>query len=277
MRDQQCVTFLQWALPRLGMRWPGFRKVRGQVCKRLNRRMEELGIADVESYRVFLEANEGEWAELDHLLRIPISRFYRDRGLWSFLESDVMPMLAGEAETRAEKELRVWSIGGASGEEPYSLSILWQLSLAQRFPECRLRILATDIDEHILNRARRGCYSSSSLKNLPADWIKAAFAPGEELCIRDEFRRVVAFRLADIRTDLPDDSFDLILCRNLAFTYFDEELQKRVLKRILTRLSPGGVLVLGKKERLPRVPEGPAPWQESLGVYRSTTSAQPQA
>jgi hypothetical protein len=79
MQDAECVALLRWALPRLGLRWPGFRKVRRQVCKRINRRIKELGLADVAAYREHLERVPEEWPRLDALCRITISRFYRDR------------------------------------------------------------------------------------------------------------------------------------------------------------------------------------------------------
>ena len=152
MDDRRCVEFLQWALPRLGMRWPGFRKVRGQVCKRLRRRLGELGLADLDSYREFLEGHPDEWARLESLTHITISRFLRDRGMFDFLLAEVAPALAARALARGDECVRAWSAGCASGEEAYSLSILWRLGLDT---PVRLRILATDVDETMLERARR--------------------------------------------------------------------------------------------------------------------------
>ena len=94
MKDADCVALLQWALPRLRMRWAGFRKVRGQVCKRIRRRMGALGIDSVSAYRQYLERHDSEWDELDALCRISISRFYRDRGVFTFLQDTVLPELA---------------------------------------------------------------------------------------------------------------------------------------------------------------------------------------
>ena len=96
VKDADCTAFLQWALPRLGMRWPGFRRVRGQVCKRLRRRMAELGLRNLAAYRALLETHSGEWVPLDGLCRISISRFYRDQGVWRTLEREVLPPLGRE-------------------------------------------------------------------------------------------------------------------------------------------------------------------------------------
>jgi chemotaxis protein methyltransferase CheR len=169
VEDTQCVAFLQWALPRLGMRWAGFRKVRGQVCKRLGRRLAELGLRDLDSYRALLERDPDEWAALDALTHITISRFYRDQGVFAMLGAEVLPALA------ATGRMRVWSAGCASGEEAYTLAIMWELRLAEHFPAVRLRVLATDVDETMLARARRGCYPAGSLRELPDAWKKTAF------------------------------------------------------------------------------------------------------
>ena len=80
MREEECTLFLQWALPRLDLAWPGFRKVRNQVCKRLRRRMRDLGVESYAAYREKLEADPAEWQALDSFCRITISRFCRDRG-----------------------------------------------------------------------------------------------------------------------------------------------------------------------------------------------------
>ena len=138
MKDSDCVEFLQWSLSRLRMRWQGFRKVRGQVCKRIERRLHELGLPDVAAYRMFLETNDDEWAMLDSLCNITISRFYRDREVFRFLEQEVLVTLSDDALARGESVLRCWSIGCASGEEPYTLALLWDLVMARRFPALSL-------------------------------------------------------------------------------------------------------------------------------------------
>ena len=94
MKDEQCVRFLQWALPQLHMRWPGFRKVRKQVCKRVSARMRDLSLTDIDGYKVYLQDHTDEWVELDALCRITISRFYRDQGVFAILQQQVLPALA---------------------------------------------------------------------------------------------------------------------------------------------------------------------------------------
>ncbi len=269
MKDRDCVAFLKWALPRLRMRWPGFRRVRRQVCKRIARRCAELGLADAPAYRRYLETHAEEWRRLDGCLHISVSRFYRDGGVFDYLGEQVLPELAATARARGASSLTAWSAGCASGEEPYSLGLLWRFRLAPAFPDLGLSMVATDIDGGLLERARRACYGATSLKELPVRWRQAAFEPrGRLLCLREAYREGIAFRLQDLRRARPRERFDLVLCRNTAFTYFDQGLQGEVLERLYAALRPRGALVVGCQERLPREARGFAAWSEARGVYR---------
>ncbi|MEW5757566.1 MAG: CheR family methyltransferase [Pseudomonadota bacterium] len=262
--DRACVAFLQWALPQLHMRWPGFRRVHRRVCRRLTRRLSELRLDGLEAYRLYLEENPGEWARLDQICRITITRFYRDRRVFALLRAEVLPQLAERCAT-----IRAWSIGCASGEEPYTLALLWHFELAQRHPHATLDITATDINPELLARARQGLYAGSAIKAVPEDWRQRAFTPVDdayqlELALCPQ----VHFALEDIRQAMPAGPFDLILCRNLVFTYFDQNLQAAILARLRERLAPGGVLVLGRHEVLPPSATGFAPWAGGVPVYR---------
>ena len=115
-----------------------------------------------------------------------------------------------------------------------------------------LAILASDADQGMLARARRGCYGSGSLKDLPQDSIARAFVETDgEFCLRPEFTTDVQFVLQDLREAWPAGPFDLILCRNLAFTYFDRALQLSVFAALDQRLRKDGYLVIGSPEKLP--------------------------
>jgi chemotaxis protein methyltransferase CheR len=266
VRDADCTAFLQWALPRLGRAWPGYRKVRRLVCRRLGRRLRELGLADLAAYRRYLADRPGEWPSLDALCGIPVSRFYRDRGVFDALERTVLPTLAQAAQPRTG--LDAWSAGCASGEEPYSLALLWAIRLQPRFPQLSLRIVATDLDERTLARARAGRYSASSLKALPEDLLAAGFEPADgDWRVRDRFRRV-EFLQQDLREAMPDRPFDLVLCRNAVLTYYAPAVQLTVMRRIADRLLQGGALVIGIHESLPDGLAGFAPWPGARGIHR---------
>jgi chemotaxis protein methyltransferase CheR len=267
MKDADCVAFLQWALPQLGLRWPGFRKVRRQVCRRIAARLGELRLADAAAYRSHLQSNAGEWQALAALCTVSISRFYRDREVFDCLGALVLPALASAALARGAERLECWSAGCASGEEPYTLAI--QYRLLADMPAIALRILGTDVDARLLERARAACYPPSSLEALPPAWRSQAFETrGRQFCLRDEYRQAVQLERQDLAVEVPWREFDLILCRNLAFTYFDAERAQLALGRIASRLRPGGALVVAVHERLPQPAAGFEPWPGCRAIFR---------
>jgi chemotaxis protein methyltransferase CheR len=159
LSDSDCVEFLQWALPRLNLRWPGFRKVRGQVCKRIRRRMQTLGLPDFVAYRVHIERESAEWTILDSFCRITISRFYRDKAVFRAIDNIVLPDLAARA-AEEKRGLRCWAIGCASGEEVYTLRILWDCAITGTRSDVGFSVLGTDVDDSVLRRASAGCYAA---------------------------------------------------------------------------------------------------------------------
>ena len=270
MNEAACVPFLQWALPQLHLRWSGFRRVHNQVCKRLQQRIEQLQLEDLSAYRTHLAKHSDEWAVLDTLCQITISRFYRDKMVFSFLEQQVFPHLLNLLEQRHEKELRIWCAGCGSGEEPYTLSMIWAKLFQTNFPSIRLSITATDINPAMLKRAKQACYPYSAIKNLPPLWQESAFEKqDEQYCLRPVYQYGVVFECRDIRSVTVTETlpFHLICCRNLAFTYFDIPLQQAVAQRLHASLVEDGVLLIGVHERLPTESVGFKAWSERLGVY----------
>lgn len=269
MQDSECVEFLQWALPRLHMRWAGFRKVRGQICKRIVRRMRQLNIDNIAAYRDYLQDHPQEWASLDALSRVTISRFYRDKGVFSFLEEQVLPALAQQAIARQQDSLTAWSAGSGSGEEPYTIALMWMLRLQPIYPHMHLGISATDVDPYMNQRAKQACYPYSSIKDLPANWREPAFIEQDGLfCLKPEYRRGVQFIEQDLRSESPAGPFDLVLCRNLVFTYFEEQQQRTILDRIRGVIQSGGALIVGIDENLPEGTRGFSIWSDELRVFR---------
>jgi len=269
VQDARYVEFLQWVLPRLGLHWPGFRKVRRQVIKRIARRIRALQLADLDHYRRFLQSHEQEWRMLDRFCRITISRFCRDRATFELLAREGFPELIDLCRSRGENLLRCWSAGCGAGEESYSLALVWAFDVALRVRDIRLSILATDIDPAQIARAQRGCYPTSSLRELPPLWREAAFVEGNgRYCIKPEYRQPIRFAVQDLREAAPSGPFHLILCRNLAFTYFSEALQEATARRINAALAPGGMLMIGSHESLPDAAVGFDQWRPPLPICR---------
>jgi chemotaxis protein methyltransferase CheR len=247
MREADCICFLQWALPQLDLHWPGFRKVRHQVCKRVKRRIDALGLNGFAAYRQRLEDDPQEWRVLDQCCHITISRFFRDRTVFEGLRGSVLPAIAERARSQ-RRQARCWSAGCASGEEPYSLRILWNLAVKG---DPSLSIVATDVDEALLRRARDGCYGRTTLREIPPELTLQAFArDGSRFCVRPQYREGVEFLKQDLRSEAPPGRFDIVLCRNIAFTYFIPLLRQKVLAIIADSLIPNGFLVVGTHEQI---------------------------
>ena len=248
--DQDCIQFLQWALPQLEMEWKGFRKVRKQVCKRIKRRMRQLELNDWEDYRLFLEHHKDEWSNLDSFCRITISRFYRDRRLFDYLGEKVIPKLIETFPN--EKELSSISIGCASGEEPYTIAIMWKDKIGLSYPEVSLKITALDADTVQLQRAQSARYSSASLKELPQDWKARAFIHESDMYrLKESYKKEVTFIHSDIRTFEIKEPVHLVCCRNLVATYFSIKLQIEIFQKIRGSMPSGAALILGAHEQLP--------------------------
>lgn len=273
MIDGECVQFLQWALPRLKLRWRGFRKVRRQVCRRIHARIDILKLASVQDYREYLEVNAQEWQTLDGICRITISHFYRDRAVFELLQQAVLPAMIRGVRRAGRAHILAWSAGCASGEEPYTLSLLWHLGLRPTPPDLNFLILGTDTDLDVLRRARRASFGHSSLKQLPERWLAQAFENIEgQYLLKSRYRRHILFAQHDVRRGPPGGRFDLILCRNLVFTYFGTELQRAFAGRAHEAMAPDGVLVIGASEMLPADVPGFVPWPGSRGVYLNQPS-----
>jgi len=257
MASTDDIAFLQWALPQMGYRWQGFRKPRNQVLKRIRERMHQLGLSGgYAEYKLYLEAHPEEWTYLDRLCNVTISKFFRDRKVWDFLRDHVLSSLLQAHRTNP---VNIWSIGCCNGEEPYSLAIISE-QLAKNNEQFDHRkhvsILATDRNPEVLERAKKGRYPAGSLKELTQDEIDAFFqkthrTDDEEYKIIDKLKQYITFEQRDIKKSLPDQVFDIILCRNLVFTYFSKEKQRQFLEQLMPHMAAHGFLIIGSNEKLP--------------------------
>lgn len=213
--------------------------------------MRDLGLDSYSAYRACLEGDPSEWRAFDECCHITISRFFRDRGIFEAVRRHVLPDIAARAK-REGRDAEVWSAGCASGEEPYTLKIIWDFEVATANPGVALSIVASDVDQAMLARAREGCFEPTSLHELPSTLIEQGFDRlGSCYCVKPEHREGIEFLDQDLRIETPARPFDLILCRYIAFTYFAVTLQRKVLASALKRLRPQGYLVIGTHEQLP--------------------------
>jgi chemotaxis protein methyltransferase CheR len=175
-----------------------------------------------------------------------------EKRVFEILRRCVLPKIAARAK-QERRAARIWSAGCASGEEPYTLKMLWNLESESFCPGgVPLSIIATDSDETMLARSQKACFGAGSLRELPPCLVEQAFdRVGPLYCVKPQYREGIEFLHQDLRLQEPSVPFDLILCRYVAFTYFALPLQQQVLLRLLGRLLPGGYLAIGGEERLP--------------------------
>ncbi len=239
--------FLKEVAPCLGLQWRPFQR-RG-VKRKVERRIIELGFSRFDEYLLKVQKDPEEKSHLSKILTVTISRFFRDKEVFDTLETSVLPAIL---KNREKGDLNVWSIGCASGEEPYSLALLWKNSFERNWPQIHFSVLATDIDEKMLRRAEEGRYKKSSLRETPQEILENYFKKEDGFFIlHPSVRKSVEFKRHNILREEPFPGMDIIFCRNLAFTYFSKESQMEVFKKIASSLKEKGYLVIGRDESLP--------------------------
>jgi len=266
---REFTELLCWAAPRLRLRAAGFARVERQVRRRVARRIASLGLAGAGAYGALLSADPAEWAVLDGLCRVTISRFFRDAPAFAVVADRVLPELAARAAERPDRRVRAWSMACASGEEPYSLALAWQARVAARFPGVMLDLTATDASPGMVARAQRAEYPRSIFRELPGD-LARLIDSGPLVTLPAAVREAVRFSVADVRDPLPPGPFDLLACRNLVFTYFAPDLQRAMLARMAEVTRPGGLLWIGKREALPDEHPGWATLPGAAGLFLRT-------
>jgi chemotaxis methyl-accepting protein methylase len=244
MEDHQFRQLLE----HLGLSWRGYRKVRKGVKKRIARHMQDLGRRNMAAYLLELDRNGDVRQVCARLMTVSISRFFRDRRLWQVLKEEI---LRGLAEKRDEK-IRVWFAGCASGEEVYSLKILWDILAAssEKLPD--LDVVATDVNPLFLERAQDGIYPSSSVKELPQDLLSLYFqVKKKSFIVIPSLKNGIKWLEQDLVREHPGSAFEIIFLRNSLLTYYQDELKMIGFRKVIGALSPEGYLIIGSHEKLP--------------------------
>jgi chemotaxis protein methyltransferase CheR len=218
--------------------------------RRIAVRMRACGAQSFAEYQSVLDRTPAEYELLKDAITINVTRFYRNAETWNRLRGGVIQ----EVCQSGPGEIRVWSAGCSSGEEPYTLAMLIADHLEQQGTPERLRdvtVDATDIDRQSLDRAHVGRYGKEALSQLPPHWVDRYFErDGDQYTVISALRERVQVQAADLSQDPPARRhYRLILCRNVVI-YFERAAQERVFATFAGALAPGGFLVLGKVETL---------------------------
>ncbi len=217
------------------------------IRRRIAKRLRSSGAADVAAYLKRLAEDDGELDALLATLSIHVSQFFRNPDTFLVLERQILPDLCRRAQAAGRSELRLWSVGCAGGEEPYSLALL----VDELQPVgVKIAILATDVSEPVLASAREGLFEPLRLAEVPPAVRARYFTPeGERYRLIERVRAMVRFERHNVMTAAEFPPADLILCRNVLI-YFTREEQARILARFAAALPEGGALVLGRAETL---------------------------
>lgn len=245
---------------------------RNTLHRRIERRMTIHGIDTLAQYTQFLEHNAQELDLLFKELLIGVTSFFRDPEAWTYLSEVALPELL--AQRTAEPKLRAWVVGCSSGEEAYTLAMIFSEAV-QRLPQPHafsLQIFATDLSPDAIAAARRGDYPLSIGGTLSAERLARFFTAHEtHYQVNKDIRDMVLFAQHDVVLDPPFTRLDLISCRNLLI-YFDAMLQRKLLPLFHYSLRPGGLLLLGSSETVGRFNHLFSAVQSKLRLYRRQDS-----
>ena len=215
--------------------------------RRIAVRMRARGVQSYADYARLLERDGAEYDRLLDALTINVTKLFRNWETYEAIARRVVPALLAEPAPA----LRVWSAGCSSGEEPYSLAILFHRAAAgagalDQLP--RLRILGTDIDGESLAAAERATFDEAAFADTPAELRRAYFTDRPPFTLRADVRALVSFERRDLLRDPPPPGpHHLVACRNVLI-YFDRATQEQLFERFHAALAPRGFLVLGKVE-----------------------------
>ena len=239
---EQFETLIEYLRESRGVDFTGYK--RASLLRRVAKRCEELRIDSFSAYQDYLQVHTDEFPILFDRVLINVTEFFRDRPAWDFLREQVIPKIAAKRGS-----IRVWSTGTASGEEAFSVAMLFCEALGPDEFVRRVKIYATDIDEDALSKARTG-YSAKDLESLDESLRDRFFeAQGSRFLFRGSLRGALIFGRHDLVQHAPISRLDLLICRN-TLMYFMAETQGRVLARFHYALNDDGFLFLGRAEML---------------------------
>ena len=242
--DPEFETLIRHIQESRGLDFRGYKRT--SLQRRIRRRMEEVGCEDYTEYHGFLEVHPQEYVDLLNTVLINVTSFFRDPESWEVLKKDVVPQIVARKAGRGP--IRIWSAGCASGEEPYSLAMLFAEAMGTEAFCNRVKIYATDLDEVALNTARHATYAPRDVESVPTPLLEKYFErTSNHYVFQRELRKCVIFGRHNIVNDAPISRIDLLICRNLLI-YLESETQNVVLPRLHYALVNDGILFLGKAE-----------------------------
>ena len=213
-----------------------------QMRRRINTLITKNNVKTYNDYVALIKKDKEKFDQFINFLTINVSEFYRNPDQWKILEGQVFPELI----KKFGKNLKIWSAACSTGDEAYSLV----MALSRQVPLANIKIIATDIDNQVLDTARMGLYNEKSIASVPDDLKKKYFTKvGSSYQISDEIKKRVEFKKHDLLKDPYPSGCNLIVCRNVVI-YFTEEAKDVIYQKFHKALQPGGVLFIGSTEQI---------------------------
>jgi two-component system CheB/CheR fusion protein len=247
----------------------------GTLERRIARRMElaGIGVTEMERYLEMLKANAAERDQLVEDLLINVTSFFRDSATFQALAATVVPELVAAAS--ADRAIRVWIAGCSSGEETYSIAMLFREEMSKTGSPAKLQVFASDVDPVAIASAREGIYPHAIAAEVSPARLERFFVKDDHVYrVSADLRANVVFTVQDLLADPPFSRLDLVSCRNLLI-YLQPEAQARVMSVFNFALRQGGILLLGSAETV-----GPADGRfevvsKAAKLYRKTAQTGP--
>ncbi|HEY0553848.1 MAG TPA: CheR family methyltransferase [Thermoanaerobaculia bacterium] len=239
------VKLLDYLKATRGFDFSGYKL--SSLIRRVRKRMQQVGIASYPEYVDYLEVHPDEFLPLFNTVLINVTGFFRDPLAWQVLAERILPRIL--EDKGAGEPVRCWSAGCASGEEAYTLAILFAEAMGDHEFRQRVKIYATDVDEEALAQGRQGSYTAAQVKDIPEAYLKYFEPAGDRFVFRPDLRRSIIFGRHDLLQDAAISRLDLLVCRN-TLMYFNSEVQAKILARFQFALRRNGYLFLGKAETL---------------------------
>lgn len=212
-----------------------------QMKRRINSLINRNSFKDFDDYYEGLKNDSKLLDDFVNYLTINVTEFYRNPTQWQVLQDDLLPELL-----KTNRSLKIWSSACSTGEEPYSLVML----LSRFLPLDKINILATDIDENVMDRANIGIYSEKTLQNLPKEFVDKYFDKiSNSYKISESIKSRVKFQKLNLLSDNYPKDNDLIICRNIMI-YFTEEAKNTMYKKFYDSLNNQGILFVGSTEQI---------------------------
>ncbi len=214
-----------------------------QMKRRIDSLISKNGFKDYDEYVKGLKSDKKLYADFINYLTINVSEFWRNPEQWEILEKEMIPYLIN----KYGKNLKIWSAACSTGDEPYSLVML----LSKFMPLSQIKIIATDIDDQVIEIAKIGIYNVKSIKGLPKEFVNKYFTKVTETSyqISDEIKKRVEFKKHNLLKDPYPNDCAMIVCRNVVI-YFTDEAKNEVFKKFQSVLKPEGVLFVGSTEQI---------------------------